>query len=322
MKVFLKVFIIAFICFFLIFNGLVWGFNYYMKDNHVGSGTVVPVIEEGQENLEPDEIDELMKIVNESSRINFVLLGLEGLRSDTIMFVSFDPDIKKIDLISIPRDTYYPRAGYNGIGKKKFNSVYGDHGAIGVKTALSDILLDIPVDYYVTVTYSGAESIINSIGGVPVYISHLMDYEDPYDDPPLKIYFEPGHHVLNGEDGVKFLRYRQATPGSEGVSYADGDLGRIKAQQEFMKSAIKKTLSFRLPSVVTTAFKFVRTDINLQDAVVYATKAIGLEMENVSINVLPGEPKYHGRTSYFVHDIEETRNLLLKIYGYEEDTDN
>ncbi|SCX78935.1 LCP family protein [Alkaliphilus peptidifermentans] len=319
MKIFIKIFTIAFLCFFILFSGLVWSFNYYMKDNHDGSGIVVRAEEEDMDNLEPEDIDILMQLVDESSRINFILLGLEGFRSDTMMFISFDPDDKQMDIVSIPRDTYYPRVGYDGPGKKKFNAVYGDHGAAGVKTAVSDLLLNVPVDHYVTVTYSGAEAIINSIGGVPVYISHLMDYEDPYDDPPLKIYFEPGNHLLNGKDGVKFLRYRKATPGSGGLSYADGDLGRIRAQQEFMKNAIKKTMSLRLPSVVTTTFRFVRTDIDLQDAIIYATMAVGMELENVNMVMLPGVARYQGGTSYFFHDLQETRDLLLQIYGYEEE---
>jgi len=290
-----------------------------MKDNHgKGNNLVVRAAEDDKEDLiEPEEIDILVQLATKSNRINIVLLGLEGLRSDTNMLVSYDPDAKQFDIISIPRDTYYPRVGYVGPGKEKFNAIYGDHGAAGVKMALSDLLLNIPIDHYVTVNYNGAEAIINTLGGVPVYIPQLMSYEDPHDTPPLKIHFEPGHYQLNGKDGVKFLRYRQGTPGSGAMSYADGDLGRIKAQQEFMKAAFKKALSFRLPTVVTTTFKFVRTDIDLQEAVRYATMEVNLEIENVNMMMLPGYDEYKDGLSYYFMDEEETKDLLLKMYGYE-----
>lgn len=324
MKAFLKIFTVAFLSFIILFSSVILTFNYFMKDDHgKGNSIVVRAAEEEKENtIEPEEIDILLQLAAESSRINIVLLGLEGPRSDTNMLVSFDPEGNQIDVISIPRDTYFPREGYNGPGKDKFNAIYGDHGADGVKMALSDLLLNIPIDHYVTVTYSGAEAIINTLGGVPVYIPQLMDYEDLYDDPPLRIYFEPGNHVLNGKDGVKFLRYRKATPGSGGMSYADGDLGRMRAQQEFMKSALKKAFSFRLPTVVTTSFRFVRTDIDLQDAVRYATMAMGMEIENVNMLMLPGSDEYKRGISYFFMDEEKTKDLLLNMYGYEEEEED
>ncbi len=322
MKTF-KIFSIAFLCFVILFSGIVWSFNRFMKDNHSGTEVAKAVEweEEEKEELDPLEKDLLKRLVRSSPRINMVLLGLDETRSDTMMFVSFNPENKRLDVISIPRDTYYHREGYNRLDKRKINSVYGDHGAKGVKTVVSDLLLDVPVDHYITVTYSGVASIIDSLGGVPVHIPRLMKYEDYADDPPLIIRFEPGNHVLNGEDGVKFLRYRKGTNGSGAMSYVDGDLGRIKAQQNFMKAAINKALSFRLPTVATTAFRHVRTDMELQEVVRYATAAVGLKLEEVDMNMLPGEDKYRNGVSYYIHDIQVTRDLLIKIYSEGEEVE-
>ncbi|GAB6086107.1 LCP family protein [Alkaliphilus crotonatoxidans] len=317
MKTFFKIFGIAFLCFVVIFTSLVWSFNHFMRDDHPNSDEIIEaVVDPNQENLVDDvDRDELEELVYNSDRINFVLMGLEGPRSDTLMFVSFEPNDKKIDIISIPRDTYYHRKGYDRLDKRKINSVYGDHGAAGVKTVVSDILYDIPIDYYVSVTYKGAEAIIDSLGGVPVHIPKKMDYYDPYDDPPLRIYFEAGDHILKGADGVKFLRFRKSTPGSGGMSYADGDLGRIKAQQEFIKSAFKKALSLRLPSVATAAFKHVRTDMQLQEVLSLATSAVGMNMENVEMRVLAGEDRYQNKVSYYFPDYPGIRNQLIEVYG-------
>ena len=251
-----------------------------------------------------------------------VVMGLEGVRSDTMMFASFDPKSKRLDIISLPRDTYYHRKGYDRLDKKKLNSVYGDHGANGVKQVVSDLLLDVPVDYYVTVTYKGAAAIIDSLGGVPVNIPKLMSYEDPYETPPLKIYFEPGQHLLDGEDAVKFLRYRQASPDSGGMSYVDGDLGRIKAQQEFIKAAFRKAIGLKLPTVASTAFKHVRTDMPLQVLLKQATGAIGIDMENVTMQMLPGADRYQSGGSFFFHDTVAIKELLTKIYSEEESKSN
>lgn len=317
MKTFWKVYTVAFLSFTLMFSGLIWSFNKYMKE---GDSDNLPVViaEPGEDEIEeePEEVDELLRLVRKSERVNFVVLGLDGPRSDMMMFMSFDPESKRLDGISIPRDTYLVREGYNAADQKKINAAYGAHGAKGVKTVVSSLLFDIPVDYYVTITYKGVGAIVDSIGGVPVHIPKVMAYDDPYSDPPLHIYFPAGDHVLKGSDSVKFLRYRQPNKGS-GALDRNGDLGRIQAQQEFMKSAMKKILGPKLPNAVVTAFRHVKTDIDLQDAMKLATNAVGLKIDDINIRTLPGEAAYRNGGSYFFHDSKALKDLLIEIYSGE-----
>ncbi|MDW7672167.1 MAG: LCP family protein [Bacillota bacterium] len=317
---FLRVFLVAFISFTILFTGVFAAFNTYMKEDHPQAE--VPVVRDledqefARELDAPIEQDELKRLVNDSKRVNFVLLGIASGLTDTMMFVSFDTKTKNIDIISIPRDTYYPRVGYDGLGQKKINAAYSAHGADGVKAVVSDLLYDIPVHYYITVTYQGAASVVDAIGGVPVYISQRMYYEDPYDTPPLVIDFAAGNHVLNGRDAVKFLRYRQAAPGS-GAMNRNGDLGRIEAQQQFMKNALKKAMTVgNLPTLAASVFRFVRTDTELQEVMRLANLARGMDPEeNLNTYSLPGEARTQGGLSYVFHDALETRRLLINIYS-------
>jgi len=328
-KLFLRVFLVAFLCFTILFTGVFAAFNTYMKEDHPQAE--VPVVRDLEDadfqkvEEETYEQDELKRLVNSSKRVNFVLLGIASGLTDTMMFVSFDPASKNLDIISVPRDTYYPRVGYDGLGQKKINAAYSAHGAEGVKAVVSDLLYDVPVHYYITVTYQGAASVVDAIGGVPVHISQRMYYEDPYDTPPLVIDFPAGNHVLNGRDAVKFLRYRQAAPGS-GAMNRNGDLGRIEAQQQFMKNALKKAMTVgNLPTLATSVFRFVRTDIELQEVMRLANQARSMDPEeNMNTYSLPGEARMQGGLSYVFHNALETRNLLIYIYsdgesGFEEE---
>lgn len=312
MKTFWKVFAVAFLSFAIICSGLVWSFNKYMKEDESDN---LPVVIIDEDNIEDDaQLDRLLKLVKASKRVNFILLGLDGPRSDTMIFMSFDPETKSLDGISIPRDTYLVREGYNRADQKKINAAYGAHGGKGVKTVVSSLLHGIPVDYYVTITYKGVEAIVDSIGGVPMYIPERMEYDDPYDDPPLHIRIPAGQQTLNGAKSVEFLRYRQPNKGS-GALNRNGDLGRVKAQQEFMQSAMKKMLGPKLPNAVAGGFKHVRTDISLQAAMKYATNAVGLQMEDINMQTLPGEARYERGGSYFFHDSQETKDILIEIYS-------
>jgi len=331
-KIFLRVFLVAFICFTILFIGVFSAFNIFMEEDHPQAE--VPVVRDTEdeefgreEEMEPVEKDELKRLVNDSKRVNFILLGVANGLTDTMMFVSFDPVTMNLDMVSIPRDTYYPRVGYDGLGQKKINAAYSDHGAEGVKNVISDLFYDIPVHYYMTISYQGAASVVDAIGGVPIHISQRMYYEDPYDSPPLVIDFSAGDHVLNGRDAVKFLRYRQPAPGSGAMS-RNGDLGRIEAQQQFMKNALKKAMSIgNLPTLATSVFRFVRTDIELQEVLRLANVARNLNTdENLTTYSLPGEARNQGGLSYVFHDSMETRNLLINIYsngesGIEEDSE-
>ena len=75
-----------------------------------------------------------------------------------------------------------------------------------------------------------------------------MKYSDPTANPPVNINIKEGKQVLKWQKGPDFLRYRKGNNNKEG--YIDGDLGRIRAQQQFIKSFIDKVLATVLPVVV------------------------------------------------------------------------
>ncbi|SHK21308.1 LCP family protein [Paramaledivibacter caminithermalis] len=320
MKSFLKIFTIAFICFTLLFAGVVLAiFKMPHKlENQVNpEPDPIPSVPKDEETKKAEKT-ELQKLVEKSDRINVLLMGLEGTRTDTLILASFDPKSKNVDLISIPRDTYYKIKGYDAADQKKINAIYGHKkssggGPQGVMQAVANIL-KVPVHHYVTMSYKGVENIVDSLGGVKVTIPFDMNYDDPYHKPPLHIHLKKGTRVLNGKQAIQFLRFRQ----NNDKSHSDGDIGRIKRQRQFITAAAKKALSFKLPVVARTAFQFVKTSMELDDIVYYAKNAIGMSMDNISTYTLPGKPK---GISYYFYDPAQTEKLMIEIYkkGSEED---
>jgi len=323
LKHFLKVFSIALVCFLLAAGA---GIYTYSKI-YVPSEEESDLVDDSEDAKDNDEAiveepkDPLQKAIASSKRVNFLLMGMEGARSDTMIFVSFDPKEKKVDMISIPRDTYYHTEGYDLADQRKINAVYGRSKTEGSKKAVEEILGQVPVHHYIMVDYKGVEKIVDSIGGVEVNVPFHMQYYDPTDNPPLRIDIPKGKQVLNGEQAVKFLRFRHNNDMT--VGYPDGDLGRIRAQQEFLKSAIKKSLSLKLVNVVSTAFDYVKTDVKLSEALSYAVSVIGIDMDDISMTTLPGkaEDRTYGklRLSYFIHDPEKIRELMMDIYDVQEE---
>ena len=316
MKTFLKIFLIAFLFFALAMGAGLWTFSKIYE----------PPVSEGFENKSPIEIEdsrngeivaektELEKLIEGSKRINILLMGMEGPRSDTLILASFDPDSNNLDLISIPRDTYYPRKGYDAADQKKLNAAYGNEGAQGTMSAVSNILGGVPIHNHVRITYTGVERIVDSLGGIKINIPMDMEYDDPYDTPPLSIRLQKGSQVLNGQKAIQFLRFRKS---NNGGGYPDGDLGRMKAQQQFVKAAMAKVLSFRLPVVANTAFKHIKTDMALPDILGLATEAVGMKGDNIRTYSLPGSATEKG-ISYFIHDPNASEEMMKQIYKKQE----
>ncbi|WIF95687.1 LCP family protein [Caminicella sporogenes] len=319
MKTFLKSFIIAFVCFTLLIGSAAFAIMKFADDKQDRLNEYQSSNDE--QSSKPDskpeaEMTELEKLIQKSQRVNILLLGMEGPRTDTIILASFDPKSKNLDLVSIPRDTYFYSAGYDKLDQKKINAVYGRSGIKGIMKVASHVLGGVPIHEYVKVSYDGVEDIVDSLGGVKVNVPFNMDYDDPYAKPPLHIHLKKGVQTLNGKKAIQFLRFRK---GNNRRGYPDGDLGRIKAQQQFLMAAMDKALSFRLPLVANTVFKFVKTSMDLSDVIYYAKSAIGIKKENIKTYRLPGRHKNMG-LSYFIHDPAETEKLMIEIYkrGLEE----
>lgn len=257
-----------------------------------------------------DENSQFFEAFQDKNRINVLLLGINSNLADTIMVASFDYDAKHVDLISIPRDTYYFRSEYaSSLSFLKINSVYQNtKEPLETATIVSEILLGMPINCYAIVDYKGIEKIVDSMGGVPMDIPFRMKYNDPTDKPPLHIDIPAGKQILDGKHAVQFLRYRHG--------YSEGDIGRIKAQQTFMRSAFKQMLGTDLPKTVKVIFNNVDSDIKLSTATKIAAEAIGMDGADIDTYIMPNT--LQDVAPYYVYpDSEEIAKILDKIYSIE-----
>lgn len=320
MKKFWKIFIVCFILFAVAFS---LGSYSYIRIEEEKANPNIGGAEYKEEILEEKkqkpknvkEYNSLEDAIKNSSRVNVLVVGMEDSRTDSIIFGSFDPDNKKVNMISIPRDTYIHRKGYDSPQQRKINAIYGVHGIEGVKESVSHILEGVPIHHHVILDYDGVEAIIDSIDGVEVVVPFHMKYSDPSSKPPLNIDIKEGKQTLSGKESLGFLRYRK---GDNDVGYIDGDLGRIKAQQEFLKSFTNKVLTYRLPKVIKNGFEYVETDIKILQGLSYSKNAIGIKSEDFSFTTLPGEgefKKINGKLpSYFIYDSLQIKEMLDNMY--------
>jgi len=189
MKGHFRVFIGAFIIFSLFIGSAIFAFDkYYYVDTTVQQDIKLEIDKEKTD--EKEAKTELERLVEHSNRVNVLLFGIDGARSDTIMVASYDFEKQIVDLISIPRDTYHPVPGHDLQGQNKINAVYGfpgeSGGSLGLKSTIED-LLGIPIEYYVKVKYDGVKAVVDALGGIEVDVPFDMKYDDEVADPPLNM---------------------------------------------------------------------------------------------------------------------------------------
>ena len=226
-------------------------------------------------------------------------------RSDTLMVATLDPKKDQAALMSVPRDT---RVKIKGHGWDKINAAY----AYGEKLAQRTVedFLGVNMDHYVVVNIQAFQKIIDAIGGIDIDVEKRMYYEDPWDDDGgLIIDLQPGMQHMDGKTAVTYVRYRDE----------EGDIGRIKRQQKFMKACMDKVTSPaiipKLPSVIGEVMSSVKTDLSFRQLLEFAGTLKEAQKNGLKTEMVPGKPLYIDGVSYWIPDLQKLRTTLAETLG-------
>jgi LCP family protein required for cell wall assembly len=217
-----------------------------------------------------------------------------GQRSDTLMILHIDTSEKKAAILSIPRDLNVLIAGTNR--RDRINAAFEDpagHGADRLVQTVHDAL-GITVNHYMEVDFVGFKGIVDTVGGVSLYVP--TPARDAYSGLNIKL---PGCIHFNGEMGLQWVRSRHYQYYEAGRWHEDprADLGRIPRQQEFIRRVLKKAVSsgltnpVRLNSLVADGVKYVTIDNTLStpDMLKIAKKFRTLNPDTVDMETLKTE---------------------------------
>ncbi len=247
--------------------------------------------------------------------VTCLFMGVNGALTDFIMLGKYDPNTREVNLMSIPRDTYVEdtvdhkiNSAYGaGLRSEKYANRMNPEKAVAVVEELTGV----EIDYYVLFKTKVLRELVDAVGGVTVTVPFNMNYEDPYQD--LYIHLKKGTQLLNGNKAEQFVRYRSG--------YADGDVGRIKTQQEFIKAAIARCLEpqnlLKVGTLVDIVLSNTKTNITQDIATNYLDDVVAFKSDRVRIETLPGAGKYINSISYFVHDDVESKKLINEMFQTE-----
>jgi LCP family protein required for cell wall assembly len=213
-----------------------------------------------------------------------------GARSDTMLLVHISKARDSAVIISFPRDSLVtiPEHASSSDSTKmvparqnKLNAAFSFGGApLLIQTIEGETGLRI--DHYIEINFLGFKSIIDALGGIDVCVKRSID------DPKSHLVVAAGLQTLNGIDSLKYVRTR----------YFDGqgDIGRMKRQQEFMSAVLRKATStgtllnpIKLVSFFNAAIGTITTDnqFNKNDLLTLGKQLKNLSADRVRTLTIP-----------------------------------
>jgi LCP family protein required for cell wall assembly len=195
--------------------------------------------------------------------LNILLVGIderpEGqdlVRADSILILNIPANHRAAYLFAVPRDAFveipaYQKTGFRG-GQEKINGAFahgwanggGREGGFELLALTVQRLTGLRFNAGAIVDFNGFESIVKAFGGVdmcvdttrPVTSEHVGfdskgNYRHPREGGKPQVY-NPGCRRFSSWEALDYVRQRK--------SLDDGDYGRARHQQQFLKAMAKE----------------------------------------------------------------------------------
>ncbi|MFJ8648982.1 LCP family protein [Streptomyces sp. NPDC093546] len=217
--------------------------------------------------------------------------------ADTTFLFHVSEDRTNAAAISIPRDlkvdipdcpTKQPDGSTKvipGSPYTKFNESYGVNGRDpGCTMRTVKQITGVPIDHFMMADFNAVKTLTTAIGGVDVCLTKPIK-----DKSYSQLDLPAGEHTLQGEQALAFLRNRHGL-GNE------SDLDRIKMQQQFVASMIRKMKEDTLGSpskmldLADAATKALTVDSGIGDIpklTALAKELGGINLKNISFMTVP-----------------------------------
>lgn len=229
-------------------------------------------------------------------------------RSDTILVAAVDLKHRRVQGLSIPRDTRIQIPGMSGF--QKINASYAKGGAQLTAQCVAD-LLGVPIDYYAKTNIAGLKKVVDAVGGVGIDVEKNMYYVDRRGG--LYINLKKGYRHLDGERALGYVRFRHDRM---------GDLWRIQRQQKFLRALARQVTSpsnwTKLPNLIDEMMNNVETNMTSKDLLSLARLSKDVPADEVQMATLPGVPETIHGISYYVPDLPAIPPLVNEVLRFQE----
>ena len=255
-----------------------------------------------------------------NSKYNVLLMGTDtsGYLTDVMMIYQLDPRNKKVNVLSIPRDTriYYNNRvekinAAHSYGKQQKDSQGGDRGDEYAIRAVRE-LTGIPIHHYVCINTAAFRQIIDAIGGFDYDVPRDMDYEDSWQD--LYIHLKKGYQHLDGDKAEQLVRFRH---------YPNGDIDRVAVQQDVLRALVEQKVNItyvhKVPEIFSIILDNIDTDMTPKEALGMAFNVLDARGTEDGITTYTVDGSFwndSNNLSYWAPNLTALKNMVAETFGY------
>lgn len=258
----------------------------------------------------------------EEARTEKTWSGKSGnsFHSDVMMVCAVNFTENRVDLISLPRDTYAEIPGVEGIYKLNaslncgtdgtYYGLFAEHGEGFEKVceAAEWMLGDaVPIDYYYAVTLDSVKEIIDIIGGVD------YDLEGDFDNGGR--YYKKGFQHMDGQACLDYMRVRKSGHGTLSTS----DQNRINRQKSMLvalfKTVKEKNLIVKIPELLASFSGGLYTNCSIAQTAALAVFGLGLDPADIGMYSIGGTTATLFHWNFVLTDQENRVDVIKKVYG-------
>jgi polyisoprenyl-teichoic acid--peptidoglycan teichoic acid transferase len=265
-------------------------------------------------------------------RLNILLMGGDagpgrtGIRTDTMMVVSIDPETGDTAMLQVPRNfgnmPLPPELGINdcncfsdisnalyqyGLQHPEYYPNAENPGAAFIEASFEQ-LLGIPIHYYALVDLNGFVDMVNALGGVTIYVpDRVYDANYPKEDGTTEVIDIPvGEYHMDGHLALAYARSR----------HSSDDYNRMGRQRCVLEAMLQEanpvTLALHIGSLADAVTKYVTTDIPIDQLPNLVKLLPKVDSSNiVSVRFIP--PDYvagYRPDRYSIPDIEKIQETV------------
>lgn len=302
------------------------------------SATLPPLTATPEPTATPDPYEELLKQADTSMMhniVNIMFIGVDyeearvqdswkgksgnAFHSDTMIVCAINFDENKVDLISLPRDTYANIPGVKGIYKLNASLNCGTDGVyygmdcpngegfLKVCEAAEWMLGGLEVDYYYAVTMESVKELIDAVGGVE------YDLEGDFDNGGR--HYKKGLQHFDGQACLDYMRVRKGGHGN----LATGDGNRVIRQKNILKalfnSVKEKNMILMLPKLLSTFKGALYTNCSWEQTAALAAFAYKLNSEDIGMHAMSGSTHTLFHWNFAFPDQKNRVEVIKQVYG-------
>lgn len=216
--------------------------------------------------------------------------GVDDGNTDMILYVHFNNEAGEMKMLQIPRDTMVT-TDRSVSGNYRINNIAktqaADSNSMNMAALCTQVsnMYQLPIDGYMTIRLEMLVQLVDTFGGIELYVPQEMDYKGSH--------LDQGYQTLNGDACEFLLRTRHI--------YNNGDIGRLNMQRQFYSALFRRLKSigniWDVAKLTPAVLNYMETSLSASQLVSFAVSMLKIDSSKIMICQMPIKMagKYNGQ---------------------------